>query len=540
MKTTLCRLLLAACGAIAAACSNSLTGGSGTETTTGYAAAVIYPDGTHASAVKVRVRTADYFRGFSSPSAPGGLDTITDAEGVFFLNVKGPAEYVIEVNDGKGFATAKRCAAGAVNAFENLGTLTLRRCASLAGTVALPAGAVREGIGIRGLERLAVAGVDGRFALSDLPAGRWEARAYADSAGNADAVVDNVKLFPAESLFVALPAGYRFSRFVFLNTAAGGADVKGDVRGFPLLIRLNAGNFDFAAAADDGRDLRFQKPGGGMFPREIERFNKEENIADVWVKTDTIRGGDSTQAILLSWENPGASLVSDGGAVFDSTTGFEAVYHLSDRAIGPALDAGQKAHTGVYAGATDTAGVIGNARAFHGGDSVAIEGLLGAPHKGTLSAWARLTATDSGSYSILSIGGYCYLRLDFAPGGYTATGLCHVRDDSLPYKLWSMASAPLIRAADWHYCTFTLDSSNRTQSVTVDDNPAAVFKAPDSVYYSGLRSATSIGGIAIGDHQHRFIGAIDEVRVSRLVRSADWNLLCYMNQRPDDKLVVYR
>lgn len=37
-----------------------------------------------------------------------------------------------------------------------------------------------------------------------------------------------------------------------------------------------------------------------------------------------------------------------------------------------------------------------------------------------------------------------------------------------------------------------------------------------------------------------FNGMIDEVRVSSVDYGADWVKLCYMNQRPDDKLVVFK
>jgi hypothetical protein len=37
-----------------------------------------------------------------------------------------------------------------------------------------------------------------------------------------------------------------------------------------------------------------------------------------------------------------------------------------------------------------------------------------------------------------------------------------------------------------------------------------------------------------------FNGKIDEVRVSNNIPSADWIKLCYMNQRIDDMLVVFK
>jgi hypothetical protein len=35
-------------------------------------------------------------------------------------------------------------------------------------------------------------------------------------------------------------------------------------------------------------------------------------------------------------------------------------------------------------------------------------------------------------------------------------------------------------------------------------------------------------------------GVMDEIRIEGAVRSADWVKLCYMNQRNDDKLIVFK
>ena len=37
-----------------------------------------------------------------------------------------------------------------------------------------------------------------------------------------------------------------------------------------------------------------------------------------------------------------------------------------------------------------------------------------------------------------------------------------------------------------------------------------------------------------------FKGMVDEVRISNIALSADWIKLCYMNQRIDDKLVIFK
>ena len=43
-----------------------------------------------------------------------------------------------------------------------------------------------------------------------------------------------------------------------------------------------------------------------------------------------------------------------------------------------------------------------------------------------------------------------------------------------------------------------------------------------------------------GSYRQYWNGKIDEVRVEKVARSADWIKLCFMNQREDDKLVRFK
>jgi len=46
--------------------------------------------------------------------------------------------------------------------------------------------------------------------------------------------------------------------------------------------------------------------------------------------------------------------------------------------------------------------------------------------------------------------------------------------------------------------------------------------------------------VPINDGYCFFKGSIDEVRICSVARSVDWIKLCYMNQRPDNRLVNFR
>src|SRR4051812_857488 len=81
-------------------------------------------------------------------------------------------------------------------------------------------------------------------------------------------------------------AGWAYHRDVKLNTTSTGAGINTALAHYPVPVQLNADNFDFTQAKDDGSDIRFTKPDGSPLPYEIELWDKAAHLAALWVKTD--------------------------------------------------------------------------------------------------------------------------------------------------------------------------------------------------------------------------------------------------------------
>jgi hypothetical protein len=66
----------------------------------------------------------------------------------------------------------------------------------------------------------------------------------------------------------------------------------------------------------------------------------------------------------------------------------------------------------------------------------------------------------------------------------------------------------------------------------------------NSAYSRITTNDVCIGRLPVINNQGQtwryFTGAIEEVRISSFAQGADWVKLCYMNQRPDDKLVIFK
>src|SRR5262245_2901362 len=63
---------------------------------------------------------------------------------------------------------------------------------------------------------------------------------------------------------------WRYSREVRMDTTAAGANVSGDVKGYPVALALDAKTFDFSQAQPNGADVRFTAAGGAALPFSIE------------------------------------------------------------------------------------------------------------------------------------------------------------------------------------------------------------------------------------------------------------------------------
>src|SRR5690606_13315892 len=95
----------------------------------------------------------------------------------------------------------------------------------------------------------------------------------------------NVGLPPAPA---GIYDGWSKSKEITLNTTASGANVAGEVRNFPVLIRLGSAESTILSEAKaGGADIRFAR-GDIALPYEIESWST--TAAAIWVKVDTIKG----------------------------------------------------------------------------------------------------------------------------------------------------------------------------------------------------------------------------------------------------------
>lgn len=298
---------------------------------------------------------------------------------------------------------------------------------------------------------------------------------------------------------------------ITLDTSASGAALTGPIGTVPLLIRLHDGNFQFAAAKDDGTDLRFVADDDKtLLPFHIEKYDSLLDEAFIWVKVPDLQPGAKT-SFWLYYGNSGSRAIKadDPKGTYDADTVL--VYHFSEHGQ-PAYDFTSSGNNAQSAGTPADGSLIGTGLRLDGQATVTIPAsptlnwAEGAPL--TWSAWIKPSALQPGavifsradggrSFVIGLDNGIPYVEITAANGGARR----------------SPAGAP-VAAAAWHHLAVVADGQKI--SLYLDGASYATMSAA----LPALNSAAVIGGpAAAANGGGGFAGEMDELEISNIARS---------------------
>jgi hypothetical protein len=310
----------------------------------------------------------------------------------------------------------------------------------------------------------------------------------------------------------------------FILTTPDGANLPASAAeaGFPLLVRLHKDFFDFSQAQARGEDLRFATATGAPLAYQIEAWDAAQGAASIWVRIPAIQG-NARQQIRLYWGKADAASESSGEAVFNESNGYLSVWHMDD----PVKDeVGTLASKDVST--TATAGVIGSARHFagrqgvFGGDKIAKYPTGASAHSS--EAWFR---ADKPNVTVLAWGneqaqGKVVMHYRSPPH---VSMDCYFSDgnvqggSALPMSQWVQVVHTYQKGDSRVYVNGVLDGVAATRAA------ALAIRSPARLWIGGWYD------------NYDFLGDIDEVRISKVARSADWVRLQFENQKPQQTLV---
>ncbi len=312
-------------------------------------------------------------------------------------------------------------------------------------------------------------------------------------------------------------AAWSNSASFYIMTATNGANLAGSVSetNFPILLRLNTSFFNFGQAKANGDDLRFSTAAGGSLPYQIEQWDAANGLASIWVQIPLIKG-NTNQQFVMYWGKSDATSQSSGLSVFNSTNGYLTVLHMNET-IQDVVGSVSPTDTGTSL----TTGMIGKGRSFNGGVGLncgtSINNFPTGSNPHSTEVWFKATASGS---TIVSWGmdqnqGKLVVQLQSPPrinvdtyfsGGNVSGG------STLALSQWYHVAHTYNSGATKLYVNGVLDGTGGGSAMNIP-NPVRMY----------------VGGFLNGAYS--YVGDIDEVRISKVTRSADWVKMEYENQK---------
>ncbi|MBN1600161.1 MAG: DUF2341 domain-containing protein, partial [Chitinispirillaceae bacterium] len=345
-------------------------------------------------------------------------------------------------------------------------------------------------------------------------------------------------------------SSWSYSKTFTLNTTITGANVSSNNVNFPVLLRLNPGNFSyFSQTLTSGADIRFSKSNGVPLRYTIERWvdnTGDNDTAEIWVKIDTVYGNNSTQSFKMYWGKSGAVDSSKSAMVFDTSNGFIAAYYL-DQSSGAAVDYTSNALNGTANGNVPRrqAGMVGYGQSFDGDGDYFNAGSgskfdVSADDKVTIMAWVKpagnaVFGTIEGIATKWRWNGttaYQYALAEDQYNGFFFALSGSGTDYTFIYD--SVGDPP--NNGIWYHLVGQMDASKMRLFVngTARDSATQTAIAPENSNAQFKIGMTDDDGAW---NRQFFNGVIDFVTLSKTARSPDWIKLCYENQKADQVLV---
>ena len=349
---------------------------------------------------------------------------------------------------------------------------------------------------------------------------------YANLATALSAIVCTPPNYVSASTWWNQSYGYR--KTVTLNTTS----ITSTLSDFTILVQLNSGNFDFTKAQANGQDIRFiSSDGVTPLAYEIDTWNQGAQTANIWVRIPSLIGNSTTQYIYMYYGNKNAT---DGQSVnYAFNQNYIFVSHMNDSvdtshtydSSNPPLNSVVAAKQGAANPAVTTSGEIGNAQNFNGSTSYIAATASSKFNLTTLtmSAWIYIPSIPASGYRDVIEHDGVYDNDWYGIFYNSDSNRINVRFNATDHP----NATVVVGATQWYYVVGTFNNTTKAWAIYIngalDSSGTGTGTSsfdPNSVLDIGARSEVP---------SQYFSGYIDEVQVSNVVRSADWEKMEYVN-----------
>jgi hypothetical protein len=314
---------------------------------------------------------------------------------------------------------------------------------------------------------------------------------------------------------------------------------------FPALVRLgtNVTGFSYGEfLSPNGADLRFANSAGRELPYEVDSWDDGNGYSSFWVQVPALSGGTNNY-IWAYWGNSSDSTppaYTTNGAVWEPASflnlpGYEVVYHM-DQTNFPYLDSTLQYPGGPGIAPLPTAGIVGDAGAFGGGDYLNSSNVnLG--NQFTCSAWVNVSPTANNIQGVWvnGGGGYSSSEMAFFINDYnTADGALLFGSGDGSNGQQPETATGLVTPGAWHLVTAAVDRTAATVQLYVDGVLAGSGPTmPDFPTNSDM----NLGRFNAGAFP--FTGAMDEARIHGTVDDANWVWADYQTVANNSTFTTY-
>ncbi|WP_085654058.1 MULTISPECIES: DUF2341 domain-containing protein [unclassified Pseudomonas] len=316
---------------------------------------------------------------------------------------------------------------------------------------------------------------------------------------------------------------WHYRKQIAVDTTPQGAAINQALGRTALLVRLHTGNFTFDGVKEDGSDLRFVAADDKtVLNHQIESFDALMGMALIWVDVPNVEGGQR-QDIWMYYGNQKAPATGNGQLTFDPN--YTALYHFDGATGTPAKDTTAYGNTAQSATGASIDGVVGRALQFSGQPlllpaSPSLQHNAGSAF--TFSAWLRLDQANGEQLILARREGSNSLLVG------VNQGVPFVDIDGQR----AVATQPL-NPGQWQHVALTAEGAKVTLYINGRESAALAQAMP------AFNSVMAIGADLSPSAFQPFVGAIDELRLSKVARPAPLLLADATSQGAESKLVAY-
>ena len=320
-----------------------------------------------------------------------------------------------------------------------------------------------------------------------------------------------------------------------MNVLFAGAPNTATLTNFPVLVKLSAAIDGFSYAdfsRQNGGDLRFADASGNLLPHEIDTWNPS-GVSTVWVKVPLLKKNSYITAH-YGFTGSGDPAAVDPKDVWDDD--YVGVWHLGESAL--PLKESSETSSDFESSYGDTInyatnGIVGRAVGFPEGG---LYNSIVAPDHDALDGFSKFTV-EYWTFQLehKSNAGVLSKRKEYNnDAAYYLYDAYDANSDkwSMPFCIgtnkntsarWSFNLAQTL--GEWNHIVYSADMSSTTKNVHGFRNGAMNGWEPDAVFFGQMPNSAEplvLGNLGANKKDNSFNGSIDEVRISKTVRSKEW------------------